>query len=382
MNREKETAGAIAFGEFLDKKLEQEYFNHEIGSSLKYIQLIIITAGLLFFLFVIPDYFTVQNKQIFYKVLINRSAFFVLVLLFSQRIKYFKNYYSLAYWVTALEILASLSFLFICFIYDNPTFLFQSFGVILIMLIVFWLPNRWINMVLVSLGLIIAFLIFSIYHFRGMITVTEISAVAFYVVLIAIMSSITSCKINYFKRLQYLNSKQLLELSSTDPLTGVYNRAKFDKVLKKWVAISKRYHTPLSLIIFDLDDLKKINDSYGHLVGDQILIVVTKIIRNAIRETDLLARWGGDEFMLLLANTKEQEAIQLAHRIRKLIAGHKFDEVGHVSGSFGVAMLAEDEDAQSFFCRADQMLYLAKKAGKNQVTGEGKYRSMDRTECI
>ena len=89
--------------------------------------------------------------------------------------------------------------------------------------------------------------------------------------------------------------------------------------------------------------------------------------------------------MLLLANTKEQEAVQLAQRIRKLIAGHKFGEVGHVSGSFGVAMLAGNEDFKSFFCRADQALYLAKKAGKNQVmqvTVEEQARGVNQTESI
>ncbi len=385
MNREKETAGLIVCGEFQDRKLEQEFFNVEIGSSLKYVRTILIMAGTLFLLFLIPDYFMIENKQIFYKILLTRSVFFILVLLFSRRIQYFKNCYSLVYWITAFEILASVSFLFICYSYETPTFLLQSFGVVLIMLIVFWVPNRWINMVLVSAGLITGFFVFSIFHFRETITSTEISAAAFYVLLIAIMSSIFSCKINYFKRLQYLHCKQLLELSATDPLTGVYNRVKFDKEFKRWVAISNRYHTPLSLIIFDLDDLKRINDSYGHLVGDQILIVVTRIIRNAIRETDLLARWGGDEFMLLLANTKEQEAVQLAQRIRKLIAGHKFGEVGHVSGSFGVAMLAGNEDFKSFFCRADQALYLAKKAGKNQVmqvTVEEQARGVNQTESI
>lgn len=236
-------------------------------------------------------------------------------------------------------------------------------------------------MVLISAGLIIGFFVYSTFHFREAITSIEISAAAFYIMLIVIMSSITSCKNNYFKRIQYLNSKRLIELSAIDPLTGVYNRAKFDKELEKWVAISKRYRTPLSLIIFDIDNLKIINDNYGHLVGDQILIVITKIIRNAIRETDLLARWGGDEFMLLLTNTSEEDAVQLAQRLRKLIAGHKFGKIGYVSGSFGVTMLAEDEDSTSFFYRADQMLYLAKKAGKNQVTGDQE-RDFNRKQYI
>jgi two-component system cell cycle response regulator len=381
MSLGKDTAESILFGEFRNRTLEQKYLNHEIGSSLKYVKLIIIMTGILFFLFFIPDYFMAGSKQIFYKILLIRSGFFVMVLLFSWKIQYFKSCYSLVNWITAFEILASLSFLYICYSYESPTFLRQSFGVILIILIVFWLPNRWINMVLISAGLIIGFFVYSTFHFREAITSIEISAAAFYIMLIVIMSSITSCKNNYFKRIQYLNSKRLIELSAIDPLTGVYNRAKFDKELEKWVAISKRYRTPLSLIIFDIDNLKIINDNYGHLVGDQILIVITKIIRNAIRETDLLARWGGDEFMLLLTNTSEEDAVQLAQRLRKLIAGHKFGKIGYVSGSFGVTMLAEDEDSTSFFYRADQMLYLAKKAGKNQVTGDQE-RDFNRKQYI
>ncbi len=381
---EKDTPGEILFGEFKNRELEQKYFHHEIGSSLKYMRFILIMMGALFFLFFIPDYCITENKQIFFRVLLIRSVFFIAVLFFSSRLQYFKNRYLLVCWITVFEILAALLFLFISYFCESPSFLLQSFGLILIILVVFWLPNRWINMVLVSAGSVIGFFVFSIFHFKATLTLIEVSAAAIYIVLVVIMSSISSYKINYFKRVQYLNSKKLMELSALDPLTGAYNRAKFDKELGKLVAISKRYHTPLSLIIFDLDNLKFINDNYGHLVGDQILIVVTKIIQNAIRETDLLARWGGDEFMLLLTNTGEDDAIQLAQRIRKLIAGHKFRKVGYVSGSFGVAMLAENEDPISFFYRADQMLYLAKKAGKNQVTGkeQAQNRGAEQTECI
>ncbi|MDO9536336.1 MAG: GGDEF domain-containing protein [Bacillota bacterium] len=356
----------LALGELRDKKFESDYFYNEISSALKYIKAGIIFLAALFLLFIIPDYFLIQDSGTFTIILIIRAAFFVLVIFLYIGLGYLKNYTVLVKWFTAYEILASLSFLYICYIYESPNLLIQSFGVIIIISIVFLVPNRWINMILVSVGLSMGFFVHAVYYLREF-TFNEITAAAVFISLVIILNSVSSYKINYYKRLDYLNSRKLKKLAATDPLTGIYNRARFNEELEKSTAISKRYNTNLSLVIFDLDDLKTINDNYGHLCGDKVIVSITKIVLDAIRETDIFVRWGGDEFMILLPNTQEQQAVKLTERISMLISENAFHNVGHVSCSFGVVSLEESDDHDSFLHRADKMLYLAKRSGKNTV---------------
>ena len=356
----------LSLGELKDKQLERDYVYNEIRGALKHIKAAILFLAALYLLFIVPDYFLTQDSGIFNIILINRATFFVLVLFLFIGIGYLKNYAALVKWFTAYEILVSLSFLYICYIYESPTFLIQSLGVIIIISIVFLVPNRWINMVLISVGLSASFFAISVYHIKHY-TFNEISAAAVFISLVILLNSISSYRINYYKRLEYLNSRKLEKLAATDPLTGIYNRAKFNEELEKNTAISKRYKTKLSLVIFDLDNLKTINDNYGHLYGDKIIVGITKIVLGAIRETDVFARWGGDEFMILLPNTSEQQAVKLTERINMLVSEKAFNNVGHVSCSFGVVSLEESDDHNSFLHRADKMLYLAKRSGKNTV---------------
>lgn len=371
--KESENEGAGSFsnviGEFKDSDLEKEFRENEFKSARKYIKPLSIILGFLFFLFALPDYYLIQDKETFNIILINRVLFLFLIIIFYLRIEQMKHYIEMVKWITVYKIILSLSYLYIFFIYESPNFLIQTFGIITIIIIFFLIPNRWVFIVMVSTGLSAGFFVVALVKFDA-VKPCEFQAAVVFTFLIIVLNSISSYRINYYKRLYFLNVKKLFTMSVTDALTGIYNRGKFDEELKKWIAISKRYHTPLSLILFDLDNLKRINDTYGHLTSDRVIVGITKIVMKIIRETDIFARWGGDEFMLLLPNTQKQHAIQLAGRIRTSIYEHEFEEVGRVSCSFGVVTLRKEDDINSFFQRADNMLYLAKNAGKNTVISE------------
>ncbi len=354
------------FGEFKDRKLEEEFLKNEFNIACKYVRPLAFIMGFLFFLFVIPDYYLIRNKQIFYTILASRALFLLLIVLLCFKIKEVKHYSVMVKWFTVYKIIISCLYLFIFYIYEAPNFLIQTFGIITIIIVFFLVPNRWINLVVISSGFCISFFLLAFLKLQN-IKPNEFSAAVVFTFLIILLNSISSYRINYYKRLYFQNSQRLLKVSVTDALTGIFNRGKFDKELKKWVAISKRYNSPLSLVLFDLDNLKNINDTYGHLVSDKVLVGITKLVLKIIRETDIFARWGGDEFMLLLPNTQEQQAVQLAKRIRISIYEHDFDVVGQVSCSFGVVSLKKDDDITSFFHRADIMLYSAKNSGKNVV---------------
>lgn len=160
----------------------------------------------------------------------------------------------------------------------------------------------------------------------------------------------------------------LVHLSQTDPLTGVYNRLKTDELLDQELERSRRYGRGLSVVMFDLDHFKRINDTYGHQAGDKVLVQCSELVSENIRKFDTLGRWGGEEFIILCPETSLIGAEQLAEHLRALLAGMKVDGVGSITASFGVAELAAADNVQRLIGHADEALYISKKQGRNRVT--------------
>ncbi len=159
----------------------------------------------------------------------------------------------------------------------------------------------------------------------------------------------------------------LRELAITDDMTGLNNRYYFDRRVAEEIERSERYDTPLAMMIFDLDRFKNINDTWGHDIGDKVLISVTTVAKNNIRKPDILARWGGEEFVILVPQTDLLGAAALSEKLREAIATTKHPGVGAVTASFGVAEKITGEPFESWFRRADQALYQAKSKGRNCV---------------
>jgi len=160
---------------------------------------------------------------------------------------------------------------------------------------------------------------------------------------------------------------KLEEMALRDALTGLYNRHKFDDSLKEHIALSYRYKQPLSLILCDVDHFKKINDLHGHLEGDQVLQTLATLIKDVVRESDIVARWGGEEFIILLPNTNLADAIGVAEKIRQHIEAHFRHNIYAVTVSCGVSEFQKNETQLHWFNRVDTMLYKAKDLGRNRV---------------
>ena len=153
----------------------------------------------------------------------------------------------------------------------------------------------------------------------------------------------------------------------TDPLTQIPNRLHFTMVYQHAITIAHREKQDLGVLFFDIDYFKNVNDQFGHLAGDMVLKRIGAIVRQRIRHSDIVARWGGEEFVLLLPQTNLDEAAKVAETLRRSIDETLFDEVGKVTCSFGVAVLREDEDGEHLLNRADGLLYEAKAKGRNRV---------------
>jgi len=155
--------------------------------------------------------------------------------------------------------------------------------------------------------------------------------------------------------------------ATTDPLTGVSNRRHFEQVIDVQISQSRRFGESLSLVIVDIDDFKSINDRFGHQMGDLVLVALVRLLRAQLRKGYLLARWGGDEFVVMLPHATAEEARQLAERLRMAISVHVFPVMTRLTGSFGVAELQASESPEALFARVDNVLYAAKAAGRNLV---------------
>jgi diguanylate cyclase (GGDEF)-like protein/PAS domain S-box-containing protein len=158
-------------------------------------------------------------------------------------------------------------------------------------------------------------------------------------------------------------------LAQHDHLTNIYNRKHFDEMLELELSRFKRYGEKGSLIMFDIDHFKKVNDTFGHDLGDEVLKTVTRRVQGMLRESDIFARWGGEEFVLLLPHTDYHGACEKAEALRISISELAIKTVGHITCSFGVADLREEESKESLFKRLDRALYRAKREGRNRTAG-------------
>lgn len=160
---------------------------------------------------------------------------------------------------------------------------------------------------------------------------------------------------------------ELQRLSVTDPLTGLWNRRHFSNAVAAELERVQRYRQPASLILLDIDKFKSINDTYGHLTGDLVLVKLAKLMAQRLRSIDTLARWGGEEFVILMPHTDLKNAEKLAEELRALIGKSAFDPVGNLTISLGVTDLRASESAEASVARADGAMYAAKLGGRNRV---------------
>lgn len=160
---------------------------------------------------------------------------------------------------------------------------------------------------------------------------------------------------------------ELQKLAVTDPLTGICNRRMFHQMLDTEIERDLRYHGGLGVILCDLDHFKLVNDNFGHGVGDQILQLFAENTRKYLRDSDILARWGGEEFIILIPQTDLEKTRAISEKIRTATEKLSSPPVLSFTGSFGVTIFHNKDTVESFIKRADDAMYLAKRHGRNRV---------------
>jgi two-component system, cell cycle response regulator len=354
------------FATFTDKQMELDFLEHERKSSLKYLRPVMLALGILFFMFVIPDYFLNPTAHIFWVILVIRSVFLLLVIVLYLMLSKKEVQANLHRWISVYTFAVTVFYLLIYSIYESSIgtipFYIQSLAIIVFILIFFSLESYWLPTVAIAFCLSAGFMIISHYRWDE-IPSSGFAAVSVYMILALLISAGKAYRLNIYKRIEFLNKLQFKELSEKDPLTGICNRFKFDAELNWWLDQAKRYHNKFALIMLDIDNMKTINDLHGHITGDEVLSEFADLVNQELRSSDIFARWGGDEFIILLPYAVLSEAAQMAERICAKVFSHSFNQVESVSFSFGAAEYEEGDNHISIVQRVDSKLYEAKMEG-------------------
>jgi diguanylate cyclase (GGDEF)-like protein len=369
MDQEEFREAPIYLGEFREEALEKAFYLAEISRNLKIVRLALLVAAVLAILLVVPAYYLIRDSHNFMSAAIINCAISAALFFLVFRLTRIKNGGFLSYWFTAYEIIIGLALLYLICGLMTVAFMFQVISLIVMILLVFLINNRWLLSIFTSLLLCFSYFLFAVMIFKTASPADNLAA-AFFVLLIIFISSMASYRTNYYKRFHYLKLLELSRMAECDALTGIYNKAKFNKDYVGLTDRARRQQGHLSIVMFDIDNFKEINDEHGHLAGDAVLVELANFILKHIRSTDIFVRWGGDKFILTFPDTHLQLAAEIAEKLRVLIGEHTFETIGHMSCSFGVAAFREGDELDSLVRRADECLYMAKLLGKNQVVGD------------
>jgi two-component system cell cycle response regulator len=353
------------FGEFTNKSMEDEFLEDSLSGSSKITSYIALVFGFILGLFLVNGYIVYERDLSFFNIILIRLLFIsssITVFLVAKKVKKHGN---LIYIITLYQAIMALCYLFTLKQLDSLNY-FSVIGLMVIALAIYLLPNKIIFSQIITIAFSILFFIYSCQKIEGL-EVQDFYRIIAYQVILLIYCNINYCWTETIKRKKFVANKELLDISSKDPLTGIYNRTKFDDEMDKWISYSERYGNSFSLVLFDIDDFKGINDKYGHLAGDRVVKNIAATINKSIRDTDIFARWGGDEFVLLLPNTDIRHAEEMAERMRVNIYNNVYEPVNNITCSFGVATYEKNDTTQSLLRKADNLLLQAKANGKDRV---------------
>lgn len=353
------------FGEFVDKSLEAQFLDDALSGSRKLTAYLSLVFGAVLGLFVVQSSLVERHTSPFLQITLVRLVFVLISLGVFFKARRIAKHQHLVYLVTFYQVLMVTTYLLTLKYYDTLNF-FSILAFLVLTMALYLLPNKLAFSQLISLVFSAAFFLAPAKKLDGLQTSHLLRTAAYQAILIIY------CNINGYwaginRRRTFLANRELLEVSAKDPLTGLYNRKKFDDALDQWVRTAQTSDRPLSLILFDVDDFKGINDQRGHMVGDAVLKEIAARATGSIRKSDILARWGGDEFTILLPDTDLEEAQKLAERVRSSLLAGGFAAVDSITCSFGATAYEPGDTKHSLLRRVDDLLRQAKCCGKDRV---------------
>jgi len=369
------------FCEFINHEVESDFMEHERRTSLSLVRILILVIGFSFASFVISDYSYYGTESELLITLALRGGAVVITIISSFLAASFKrfNHTLLLLTLTELAVFA----IYLINMYTSALFgdsqqtsapaISHFMSILILILAVFLIPNRWKNCLFASLIIIICYLIFCSV-FLDHIDSPSLFQQGSYLGICFVCCAIFIYGRENSERKHFAAEKLLEFTAITDWLTGIYNRRRFEHVLGHW--IKNKRHDPFCLVLFDIDNFKKVNDTFGHKAGDEVLVKTTEIVSSKIRDDDIFARWGGEEFVVLFGGINIDMGRELSERLRKAVENNPCGEAGTITISIGVVQYHRGENnentesLENLVYRVDEKMYEAKKAGKNRVMAE------------
>lgn len=334
--------------------------------SLNIIRLMISIIGFFNLVLLWADFFNIQDANARLIAVVLRVVFIIFMVVLLVCFKKIKTYKAFAFLITIYEFAAVCLFLYVFSLYSSPDFFIQVLGLMILVLAIFIIPNLWYNMVFAaSVGSIGFFTL--VYLTLENLDEQYFFASIIYVVMEILLCAGVSFYYRQYQQNEFYAKKELLRIYSTDPLTKVGNRVKLENEAEKWMEFCSRHKMDLALVLIDIDDMKKINDERGHLVGDIILYEAAQIMSDQLRKNDVCVRWGGDEFVLLLPKTNMDQAKHLSLRIQEAFANQDVADNLKITCSFGITSMHKGDSLDLLVQQADTSMYVAKKQGKNAI---------------
>ena len=350
--------------QFRNRDAEADFMDYDKKVSLNIIRALVLMVGAVFALFIFADFYFYHGTQAFLTAVILRTFGLLLTIAVFFLITRFKRYSYALVVVTLTQLVLFAIYLVNLYLLEATQVYLQFMTAMLFIMAMFLIPNVWKNSIIGACTVLAGYMIFRI----NVLEPLERSSMIMQGIYLFIC--LTCCAIFLFgretsRRKQFAAEKHMKHISITDSLTGIYNRGRFEHVLGAWIKNTRR--NAISLILFDIDDFKSVNDRFGHTVGDKVLVGLTEIVSAHIRDEDMFARWGGEEFVVLFGNTNLDRAKEQAERLRRLVEINPCANVGKTTISIGIAEYRQGETITEFVSRADAKMYEAKRAGKNRV---------------
>ncbi len=352
------------------KTKKQSHIKYEatkLSAAQRNIHVFVQIASIGNFIFLICDLFFLQEQMERMIVAISRYCFSILLILLVRKLQRMKTFSSFSALITTLEAAALLLYITVLWLYESPDFMIQSMGMIMMILVFFIIPNRSVNVLVLSIIAMITYFSSSYFLIRDVLFKDFLAAIV-YAILTVIICAVTTIGSDRYAQREFQAKSLLQETSTKDYLTNAATRARLEEEARRWMNFCRRQSLPLCLVFVDVDNLKSVNDRYGHATGDIALKQIAELMQTQLRNSDTIARWGGDEFVLLLPNVSLQNAVLLLDRVKSSIGKLTVDNKVTVSCSFGVVQMRPESTYQEMLAQADAMMYRSKQGGKGKIS--------------
>jgi len=351
----------------LEKEYRQSYLKRDVRQAT--ISLAVILLPLI--AFIGNDLIFYGNTEYFYYLLGGRLAFILLtigVMAFIQRTDSYTKYdwYLFAWALIGIALMNALNFTRLEYYIG-----YSIIDIVIILLVYFGIPNRILFWMLIAAIHSIATILL-VFLTRDATPLPTVYAILLSLILVNVGGFLITRRMNYYKRSQFLAYQELDELASKDSLTGIYNRRMFMELTERELTRLRRYDKSFTLLVIDLDEFKRINDTYGHLEGDAVLKKFVEVVDTQIRQSDLFGRVGGEEFCILLIETNLPQGMEIAKRIhqkcREATVPTRAGQTIKFSISTGLTEVTRtDINLDQIIRRADNALYRAKEGGRDRA---------------